>query len=340
VRYIGAGIYANQNNNSLEVKNCVFHDNKHSEYQLYGNEGLSIWCYASAGKSITVERCEFYDEDFPSKELRANCAVAIYSDFDGAAYFKNNKIHNCDDNINAIVNIYGLDYAEIDDNVFYDNIGGSPPLSVRVCNEGYIRNNLFYNNRCEDIYSIYSGSGGAMWLAATFNTDTLHVLGNTMVDNFATFKGAAIYCSYFNGGIIRMHNNICWKNETYNPTKSDDSEIHLAFHLGGGTAYVTDCNVENGEEAIKVSGIGGGDYEIENIFNWDPVFIDEGKYNLHLSPGSPCIDAGLNNCTGEPRYDFEGDYRIMKGDCSHEPVIDIGADEYKIGGLTLKYMTP
>ena len=61
--------------------------------------------------------------------------------------------------------------------------------------------------------------------------------------------------------------------------------------------------------------------------NEDPLFMDAGSGDLHLRPGSPCIDAGTNTPSNLPLYDFEGDPRIIDGDGDGEPVVDMGVDE-------------
>jgi hypothetical protein len=51
----------------------------------------------------------------------------------------------------------------------------------------------------------------------------------------------------------------------------------------------------------------------------DPMLASVSKGDAHLTPGSPCIDAGT--CAGAPAADFEGDPRPSGATC------DIGADE-------------
>jgi hypothetical protein len=56
----------------------------------------------------------------------------------------------------------------------------------------------------------------------------------------------------------------------------------------------------------------------------DPLFVDVNRADLHLSPGSPCIDAGTSSFPGLtlPTLDIDGDRRPQGK--SH----DMGADEY------------
>ncbi len=54
--------------------------------------------------------------------------------------------------------------------------------------------------------------------------------------------------------------------------------------------------------------------------DFDPLFA--GITDYHLTPGSSCINAGLNSAPEIPDYDFEDDPRIKKN------LVDMGADEF------------
>jgi hypothetical protein len=59
----------------------------------------------------------------------------------------------------------------------------------------------------------------------------------------------------------------------------------------------------------------------------NPIFVS-GSSNLHLRPGSPCIDAGRNDAFFLPAKDMDGDPRIIDGDGSGTATADMGADEF------------
>jgi hypothetical protein len=59
----------------------------------------------------------------------------------------------------------------------------------------------------------------------------------------------------------------------------------------------------------------------------DPIFVS-GSSNLHLRPGSPCIDAGRNDAFFLPSIDLDGDPRIIDGDENGTATVDMGADEF------------
>jgi hypothetical protein len=56
-----------------------------------------------------------------------------------------------------------------------------------------------------------------------------------------------------------------------------------------------------------------------NSLNTDPLFVNDAGTDYHLTPGSPCIDAGSNESA--PLSDFDGDFR------PYNLLSDIGADE-------------
>jgi hypothetical protein len=54
----------------------------------------------------------------------------------------------------------------------------------------------------------------------------------------------------------------------------------------------------------------------------DPLFLDPGSGDFHLTFNSPCRGSGDNAAPGLPDCDFEGDPRTVQG------TVDMGADEF------------
>ena len=65
----------------------------------------------------------------------------------------------------------------------------------------------------------------------------------------------------------------------------------------------------------------------DNNINIDPLFVNAGAGDYHLSSTSPCINKGTNSAPEIPSNDFEGDPRIRGG------TVDIGADEFLPGSI-------
>jgi len=73
----------------------------------------------------------------------------------------------------------------------------------------------------------------------------------------------------------------------------------------------------------------------------DPLFVDPAGGDLHLLPGSPCIDAGNNTAVppgittdldGNPRFvddPVTPDCPQAPGTCGDPPVVDMGAYEFQ-----------
>ncbi len=74
-------------------------------------------------------------------------------------------------------------------------------------------------------------------------------------------------------------------------------------------------------------GICGNPTGTDGNLSSDPLFVDPGAGDLHLSAGSPSIDTGDNTVMDLPDVDFEGEPRISDGDSNGQATVDQGADE-------------
>ncbi len=114
----------------------------------------------------------------------------------------------------------------------------------------------------------------------------------------------------------------------------------------GGSPTVTNCvlwgnspteiaDVGNSITTMRYTDIQGGWPGIGNI-DADPLFVDPDNGDYHLSPGSPCIDAGDN--TAVPKdivTDLDGNPRFVDDPCTddtgngNQPIVDMGAYEFQ-----------
>ena len=70
-----------------------------------------------------------------------------------------------------------------------------------------------------------------------------------------------------------------------------------------------------------------GDAGTGNISS-DPLFVNAGTNDYHLSSSSPCIDTGDSSGCYSGQTDIDGEDRILDGDGDQTATVDMGADEY------------
>jgi predicted outer membrane repeat protein len=186
---------------------------------------------------------------------------------------------------------------------FADKLGGAvasvtPLSSINTASPTFINCVMTRN---------WATSGGAMYLQNSYG----NLVDCTLRDNTAG-SGAGVYC---NRAYPTVVNSILW-----NFSSSGVEEI--SFNPGS-------------EPQVVYSDVKGG-WVGEGNIEEDPLFVPSGDLNLdvHLSEGSPCIDAGTSTVellgldVELPEFDFEGDERNL----GQGP--DMGADETPAKSLT------
>ena len=156
---------------------------------------------------------------------------------------------------------------------------------------------------------------GSRWPARTGP----EVVNNTIADNSAD-SGSAVLGDGFDAA-TQLTNNIltgsgpasvlqCGDLNDPNPPLISHNDV---FNAGSGPRYGGICTDQTG---------------LNGNISADPLFVDPAAANLHLRPGSPAVDTGLN--AGAPATDIDGDPRPLDGNGDGVVVVDIGADE--VGG--------
>ena len=142
------------------------------------------------------------------------------------------------------------------------------------------------------------GEGGGIGVETG---DSLWLYGCTLADNSAQRGGGV------SAGTLVMHSSIAWGN-----VAPAGPQVAL-----DGTAAITYSDLQGG-----VASVAGVVSTATAVLDADPLFVAPGLADYHLSPGSPCIDAG------DPAYptlpgelDLDGDPRVQNGR------VDMGADE-------------
>jgi parallel beta-helix repeat protein/predicted outer membrane repeat protein len=170
-----------------------------------------------------------------------------------------------------------------------------------------VTNCVFSNNSVE----FSGGRGGAMFNAICSSTITNCIFSNNSCQD--------------GGGMYNLDSPLVITNCTF-----FGNTLGGGIHNSGGSPTVTNCILWNdspGEiynelgssPTVTYSDVEGG-YSGEGNIDLDPQFVNPPGGDLHVQPGSPCVDAGCS--IGGLTQDFEGDPR------PYGPGFDIGADEY------------
>lgn len=155
-------------------------------------------------------------------------------------------------------------------------------------------------------------AGGAIYAVES----PLVILANCTLAANDSARGAGLY---LDNSMAAVANCILWGNRA-----DEGSEIDL---VSASTASVRYCNVDGGMASIAVRDNSVLDWGAGNL-DADPLFVDPGRYDLHIFLESPCVDAGDPNASLEwAPYDMDGQERIRNGR------IDMGADESFAGDI-------
>jgi hypothetical protein len=157
------------------------------------------------------------------------------------------------------------------------------------------------------LFSGNTADGGA---AMAINGAQAAITGCTFVDNSDSDSlGGALYVQ---GSSVSVVNCIFWNNTA--------GGVLRHWRRNDGTLMVGFCDVEGG--------LSPGATDLGGNIDADPLFLDPGAGDYHISAGSPCIDAGDPAYEPHPdETDLDGDPRVIDGDNDGTAVIDLGADE-------------
>jgi hypothetical protein len=220
--------------------------------------------------------------------------------------------------------------AVIQHNVFDGNAEGGGGFGAAIGGNGasaLIDANVFRNNSCDNQF--LSG------VVAFVNGSSPVITNNLFVDN----PCRAIDMTLPMGSQPRVVNNTMVGNRTgiYVDTRVQTSQqiyrnnilfgntIGLEIAFGSpSTAPTFDHNLVFGN-GTNYSGTGDHTGVAGNL-STDPRFVNTAARDLHLSPGSPAIDAGSSD--GAPPFDFDGVSRPLDGNSDAIAAYDIGAYEW------------
>ena len=238
---------------------------------------------------------------------------------------------------------YGVDCASnasptIDRNTISRNSGTGvycTDSSLPVISNNLISNNLdsgirSYSATPTILNNTITGNG---WCGVNCWVSNAIISGNLIAGNLAPNLGGGIYClacspTITNNTIVAntapQGGGIGMMPNPSGPTDSAVSGNIIAFNTsaicklqGYGAPELRNNNVYN-PGGTNYSGLSAGVGDI----SLDPLFVDSGRADYHLTPASPCVNAGWNDAPGLPPFDVDGQTRVRAG------IVDIGADEF------------
>jgi nitrous oxidase accessory protein NosD len=169
---------------------------------------------------------------------------------------------------------------------------------------------ILFNNSLPLICNNIIAGNTATWYCGGIGAWTdchITAVNNTVCNNTAGLGGSGLEIwDYSSATVI---NTVFWDN-------TGQAEIYLEQNASADIDY---SDVEGGMESLFKDGSSTIIWGLHMI-DADPLFVDSGNNDFHLTWLSPCINMGTDD--GAPDEDFEGEAR------PHMGTADMGADEF------------
>jgi predicted outer membrane repeat protein len=216
------------------------------------------------------------------------------------------------------------------------SLGGRPILMISALEENrawrggaiYAEGGDLHLFQCRFTGNVTTGEGGAVFAA----TADLEAHNSLFVHNSAGNDGGALFCDLLSAGFF---------NCSFGANASEGRGGGIYDYVGvettaGNCIFWGNTDMTGGGQSAQIyvnpsnilfisySCIQGwtGDPGGEGNIGDDPLLVDLPAGDMHLLPGSPCIDSGSNDLVGS-QLDLDGNPRIVNG------TVDMGCYEYQ-----------
>ena len=296
---------------NVTIENCTFIQNKTDigGSSVY-NYGGAI--YAASTCSPIIRNCRFYDNS--SKFGGAiNYNVGVSGTISDCIFIGNQALSGVSGG--GAIMLGNSSSPMILNCKFMDNLGSSygGGISSQSYSKPTVANCLFSANNAG-----YEGGGFHM------NDSSPTITNCTFTKNYGRSTGGLMIL--FRSPSVR--NCIFWENS--NSSGSDNEQAQIYPRFTSFQAY--SCCIQDADANDASIPFGGA---TNGNIDDNPLFVDPNgpdgtagtaDDNLHLSPGSPCIDAGDPGGDYIGQTDIDGDPRVSDGR------VDMGSDEVIWGG--------
>ena len=227
---------------------------------------------------------------------------------DWGNYTKNNTVRNClmhgfeVQTSGSVVNMVRL---------------STNTSSITSGESHYIMNNIIYGNV---VSTLAGGQPTGIYAEAGRSTNPIYVYNNTVHDLTAAHSSSNIAV-----GIKASHHAVVTNNIVTDITGSSSS-VCFAVTSGSGSFHSSsDYNLSTDTTAP-----GSNSIQSANLNN---IYLSlSGTVDLHLKPGSPAVDAGVDLGTTPTNVNIDIDGRDRDAEAD---TWDIGADEFVLNGVVI-----
>ncbi|WP_296703164.1 InlB B-repeat-containing protein [Thiocapsa sp. UBA6158] len=190
-------------------------------------------------------------------------------------------------------------------------------------------NNIFHQNSASSS-GLGNSHGGGIYIRNSYAQPTyalLSLTNNNFHGNEAAYGGSAHLSLSGNESLYStaFYNNLFWNNVA---NGNEGADLWVANDPNGNYLAVPVLFSHNSFDQNEPRGFFSQlpiTINLSNLDQVDPLFVDADNGDLHLSAGSPMIDAGDPDTPDLPETDLDDNPRVVNG------LVDIGAYEFNDG---------